>query len=118
MTQIRYNFLDGVKHAPASIGRLYRWDTKTYAAMAWFGRFAEQYGDYQPDSSKLHLPMCLMTKTAVYEFMVQEMKAIGEKDFISFAHFVKLWREQMHHICLPKVLLFIGKKLTRGPMVL
>ena len=72
--------------------------------MSWFSQFAAKYGDYQPDSTKLHLPMCLMTKTSVYGYMAQEMRDLGEEEIISLSHFLKLWGEHMQHICLPKVL--------------
>ena len=72
------------------------------SAMVWLEKYAARYGDKLPDSTKVHLPMCV-TKTSLYNQMKEELEDVGETDHISESHFLRLWRTTMGHIAIPKV---------------
>ncbi|XP_053378566.1 uncharacterized protein LOC128548166 [Mercenaria mercenaria] len=53
-----------------------------------------------PDSTRLHLPCCL-TKTTIYEMYCDDAKA-QLQTCVSFQHMLKIWRNELQHIKIPK----------------
>ena len=77
---------------------------RTSEAIAWMEHYFSLVGDHMPHRMGIHLPSSL-TKTAIYQRLVSDMKARDRPSVVSQAQFFKLWEDHYSNVTIPKVYL-------------
>ena len=83
------------------LSRLGRRSVASMTALSWLQQHARKFAEKLPNSDRLHFPSC-QTKTSIYLEMKEDLMNWND-EVVSFSHFLKLWREEMRHVVIPKV---------------
>jgi hypothetical protein len=74
-------------------------------AIMWLKQFAKKFGDKLPTTLKFNLPSS-MTRGDVYQRMKMELE--NEIKPCSQTSFLSVWRKELKHIIIPKVMNLYG----------